>query len=129
MELKLRQLRDKKGFSQEQMADYLKISQSQYYRKEKGSSKIQEKEWNILAKVLGVDKAELKDENTVLAFNNHDEDVYSSHIIYVSEQLASELKEHIKTLKEKNIFIKEQYEFRLKEKDEMIAFLKHKYAT
>ncbi|TRX00157.1 helix-turn-helix domain-containing protein [Flavobacterium gawalongense] len=126
MEIKLRQIREKKGFSQEQMAEYLKISQSQYYRKERGTSKIQEKEWDILAKSLDVNKTELRDKNWVSPFNNHTEDggIYSSHIMYVSEQLVSELKEHVLTLKEKNTLLKEQYEFRIKEKDKMIDFLK-----
>jgi hypothetical protein len=108
------------------MADYLKISQSQYYRKERGTSKIQENEWDILAKILDVDKSELRDESSISTFNNHTEDgdIYSSHIMYVSEQLASELKEHIVTLKEKNTFIKEQYEHRIREKDKMIDLLK-----
>ncbi len=126
MELKLRQHREKKGLSQEQMADYLKISQSQYYRKESGTSKIQEKEWDAIAKILEVDKNELRDENNNSNFNiqNIEGSLYSSHVIYFSEQLANELKEHIVTLKEKYDSMAAQYECRLKEKDDLIAFLK-----
>jgi transcriptional regulator with XRE-family HTH domain len=126
MELKLRQQREKKGLSQEQMAEYLNISQSQYYRKEIGTSKIQEKEWDTIAKILEVDKNELRDENNSSNFNiqNIEGSVYSSHVIYFSEQLTNELKEHIVTLKEKNESIIAQYEYRIKEKDDLIAFLK-----
>jgi transcriptional regulator with XRE-family HTH domain len=126
MELKLRQQREKKGLSQEQMAEYLNISQSQYYRKEIGTSKIQEKEWDTIAKILEVDKNELRDENNSSNFNiqNIEGSVYSSHVIYFSEQLTNELKEHIVTLKEKNDSIVTQYEHRIKEKDDLIAFLK-----
>ena len=126
METKLRQHRERKGFSQEQMAEYLKISQSQYYRKENGISKIQEKEWDVLAKILEVDKNELREENSNSVFNNNtvEGNIYSSHIIYFSEQLVSELQQHISTLKEEKEFIKTQYEHRLKEKDDFIALLK-----
>lgn len=126
MEIKLRQTRENKGFSQEQMAEYLNISQPQYYRKERGTSKIQEHEWDILAKVLEIDKTVLRDKNITLTFNNHNKEtsnqsLQSSHF---SEQLVIELKEHVSTLKEKIIFVKEQYEFRLKDKEDIILLLK-----
>ncbi|MCD0472833.1 MULTISPECIES: helix-turn-helix domain-containing protein [unclassified Flavobacterium] len=126
MRIKLRQIRESRGFSQEQMAEYLEISQPQYYRKERGSSKIQEHEWDILAKVLEVDKNQLRNKNTTLTFNDYNEEIsiQSSQTLHYSEQLVLELKEHVSTLKEKIIFVKEQYESRLKDKEDLILFLK-----
>lgn len=124
MEIKLRQIRESKGISQEQMAEHLKISQPQYYRKEQGTSKIQEFEWDIIANVLKIDKSEIRNEN--LSFSNSKEDINIpySQLLLLSEQLTLELKEHVKTLKQKIIFVKEQYESRLKDKDDLILYLK-----
>ena len=71
-------------------------------------------------------KNELREENSNSVFNNNtvEGNIYSSHIIYFSEQLVSELQQHISTLKEEKEFIKTQYEHRLKEKDDFIALLK-----
>jgi transcriptional regulator with XRE-family HTH domain len=126
LEAKLRQLRETKGYSQEKMAEYLKISQSQYYRKERGTSKIQEKEWDILAEILEVEKNELRNNNNTPTFSTHNEEsnIYSPPTISLAEQLVTELKEHVITLKEKNAMIIEQYEKRLKEKEEQILILK-----
>lgn len=126
MEIKLRQIRESKGFSQEQMAEYLNISQPQYYRKERGTSKIKESEWDILAKVLDMDKNELMDDNSTFISHRPNEEIniQSAQLLYFSEQLILELKEHVSTLKEKIIFVREQYESRLKDKDDLILFLK-----
>ncbi|MET3019702.1 helix-turn-helix domain-containing protein [Flavobacterium hydatis] len=125
MEIKLRQIREGKGFSQEQMAEYLNISQPQYYRKERGTSQIKESEWEIIAKVLDVEKDELKNENSL--FNNKPDEALKNQFVQVlhfSEQLIFELKEHVSTLKEKIIFVRENYESRLKDKEDLILFLK-----
>ena len=124
MEIKLRQIREEKGVSQETMAEYLNISQSQYYRKERGTSKIQESEWDVIAHVLDFDKNEIR--NKTISFNNYKEEntISCSELLLFSEQLTSELQEHIKTLKQKILFIKEQYESRLNDKEELILLLK-----
>ncbi|MFG4002592.1 helix-turn-helix domain-containing protein [Flavobacterium aquidurense] len=124
MEIKLRQIREKKGISQETMAEHLNISQSQYYRKERGTSKIQEREWDIIANVLDIDKSEIKDESNILTISREEILISSSPLFLLSEQLTAELQEHIRTLKQKIIFIKDQYESRLKDKEELILLLK-----
>lgn len=124
MEIKLRQIREKNGISQETMAEHLNISQSQYYRKERGTSKIQEREWDIIANVLDIDKSEIKDESNILTISREEILISSSPLFLLSEQLTAELQEHIRTLKQKIIFIKDQYESRLKDKEELILLLK-----
>lgn len=51
---KLQETRIKKGLSQEQIADVLGMTQSNYSRKENGSSKISKQEWEKLSKTLEV---------------------------------------------------------------------------
>jgi transcriptional regulator with XRE-family HTH domain len=127
MEIKLRQTRESKGYSQEQMAEYLNISQPQYYRKERGTSQIKEAEWDIIARVLDIDKDELKNENSLFYNNKSNEEfnLHSEQLLHFSEQLVFELKEHVSTLKEKIIVVREQYESRLKDKEDLILYLKH----
>lgn len=124
MEIKLRQIREERGISQEQMAQYLKISQPQYYRKEKGSSKILESEWDIISSILGVDKNEIQNKKLGTHTIKEDNTISCSQLLSASETLVFELKEHVKTLKEKIIFVKGQYELRLKDKEEIIILLK-----
>lgn len=51
---KLQEARIRKGLSQEQIADMLGMTQSNYSRKENGSSKISKLEWDRLSKTLEV---------------------------------------------------------------------------
>jgi len=54
MKTKLFETRNKKGFSQEQLADLVGMTQANYSRKENGLSKITQQEWELLAKKLNV---------------------------------------------------------------------------
>lgn len=52
--VKLQEVRMKKGLSQEQIANLVGMTQSNYSRKENGSSKISSNEWERLSKILDV---------------------------------------------------------------------------
>ena len=104
---KLRSLRKEKGWSQEQTADYLCISQSAYARMEKGESHSWANSLSKICEVFEIAPEELfKQENVVI--NNNQQGGYSTNALVVYR------------LTEKLI---EQYEARLKEKDEIIAVL------
>ena len=104
---KLRSLRKEKGWSQEQTADYLCISQSAYARMEKGESYSWANSLSKICEVFEIAPEELfKQENVVI--NNNQQGGYSTNALVVYQ------------LSEKLI---EQYEARLKEKDEIIAVL------
>ncbi len=61
---KLLEARFKKGFSQDQMADMLGMTQSNYSRKKNGISRISKHEWNRLSKTLDVSVDDIfEDEN------------------------------------------------------------------
>jgi transcriptional regulator with XRE-family HTH domain len=53
---KLIQARLSKGYSQEELADLIGMTQSNYSRRENGHKKISEIEWIRIAKELGVEK-------------------------------------------------------------------------
>ena len=52
--IKLTNARINKGFTQQQIADHLCMDISNYSRREKGTSKISNKEWDKLSKILDV---------------------------------------------------------------------------
>ena len=108
---KLKQLRKQKGLSQEQVSDYLNVSQSAYARIENGESHSWSTHIDKICEVFEIKPEELfKDEN-IIVNSNQQGGQFNNAII-------------INQLSEKLI---EQYEIRLKEKDEIIAELKAKF--
>ena len=59
---KLIKARKDKKFSQQDIAEHLNISQTQYLRKEKGEIGITEQEWERIAKLLNVEVEEIKEQ-------------------------------------------------------------------
>lgn len=56
---KLISKRKERGYSQEEMADKVRMSQSQYSRREKGAVRITKKEWDDMANALNADLEEI----------------------------------------------------------------------
>lgn len=108
---KLRSLRKKKGWSQEQTAVYLCISQSAYARMEKGGSNSWATSLTKICEVFEITPEELFKQESVLNINNSNDsqkpmDISNACFFYeMSKKLM------------------QQYEDRLKEKDEIIAAL------
>ena len=109
----IRKLREKQGFSQEYMAAQLGVAQASYARMENAETKITIERLSKIAELLQTDISELFDSSKVTIKNQNNEGVGSGYI----ENLHIENKE----IHEKLI---EQYEQRLKDKDEQIALLK-----
>ena len=108
---KLKQLRKQKGLSQEQVSDYLNVSQSAYARIENGESHSWSTHIDKICEVFEIKPEELfKDEN-IIVNSNQQGGQFNNAII-------------INQLSEKLI---EQYEIRLKEIDEIIAELKAQF--
>jgi len=61
---KLFEARTKKGLSQEQLADLVGMTQSNYSRKENGIKKIVDAEWDKIAKELEVKKEDIYEEDS-----------------------------------------------------------------
>ena len=87
---KLISVRKAKKATQADIATYLKISQPQYYKREKGQMKITDTEWSSIAKLLGV---ELEDIYEPFAGQNS-----LHHQLSIEVDL---LKEKLKMLEEK----------------------------
>lgn len=96
-----------KGFSQEELADLIGMSQSNYSRRENGRKKISEKEWIKIAKELGVEKESIyeSDEETI---------VQNTDINMRQINIPDFIIEHIELLKKENKNLREKLK-RLKE--------------
>ncbi len=103
---KVKLLREEKKISQEFISHELGLSQSQYSRRENGEVKFVAEEIGKLAKILEVSVSQIYGEATN-SFSVHTQNGGNfGQYIQVSEKLI------------------EQYEARLKEKDEMIILIK-----
>lgn len=103
---KVKQLREEKKFSQDYMAHELGLSQSQYSRRENGQIRFMAEEVSQLAELLETTVSELYGEETII-FNNHDQKGGNfGQYLHIPDALI------------------EQYEARLREKDEVIQMLK-----
>lgn len=67
---RLRTLRKQKGMSQEKMAKILSTDTSNYSRKERGETKIQDEEWQKIADALEVPVKDIKENDTKFSINN-----------------------------------------------------------
>ncbi|SDR09815.1 Helix-turn-helix domain-containing protein [Chryseobacterium soldanellicola] len=112
---RIRNFREAKGFSQEDLAERLKISRSAYQRLENGETNSWINHIESICDTLEVTVDELlkTEESFVQVNNNNNESSNSSGVI--QNQTINYI------LSDKLI---EQYEERLKQKDEEIAFLK-----
>ena len=106
---KLRNVRNQKGFTQEYMAESLGISQKQYSRLENGSS---EMTLNYLQKIC--DKLEIKPQDLFDCDIKQENNNQSGGLANSAYLIVNEFSEKLI----------EQYELRLKDKDEQIALLK-----
>ncbi|HPW97794.1 MAG TPA: helix-turn-helix domain-containing protein [Flavobacterium sp.] len=100
---KLRKLRISKGYSQEYMAETLKISQKTYSNMENDKSSISIDTLKKIAQEYEIDLLDiLSDEKVVVQNNNsHDASSFQGGIIFnqLSEELLNQFKERIEDLK------------------------------
>ena len=104
---KLRTLRAERGFTQEKMADLLSIPQASYSNLENNKGKIDLKTIQKIAEIYKIDVIDLLKEE---GFSFHQKNKKGDNNGLVMNQISDKLIE--------------QYEIRLKEKDEVIADLK-----
>lgn len=106
---KLKKMRKEKGWSQEQTADFLCVSQSAYARMERGGSNSWATSLTKISEVFDVTLEELFRQDNILATDANNQQ---------SPNLANACFFYEMSKK-----LMEQYEVRLKEKDEIIAVL------
>ena len=101
-------LRKQKKFSQQDIAEHLNISQTQYQRKEKGEAGITDGEWDRIAKLLEVEVEEIKENsdaaNVMQNFDNSSGNYIGNNNNYcnVPEFILENQKDYINLLKEEN---------------------------
>jgi transcriptional regulator with XRE-family HTH domain len=104
----IKKLRKEKGMTQEQVADYLHVSQSAYARMEAGDNNSWSNHLTSLSELFEIQPENLISTDTVII--NKDQTGGSSNNAYIINQLSEKLIE--------------QFELRLKEKDEIISLLR-----
>ncbi|MCW3162805.1 helix-turn-helix transcriptional regulator [Chryseobacterium oryctis] len=105
--------RKERKFSQQDIAEHLSISQTQYQRKEKGEIGISNSEWERIAKLLEVDVEEIRENSEATnVMNNFDDssgNIGNTNNYYnVPESLLENLQDYISMLKEENQRLKEE---------------------
>ncbi len=110
----LKRTREKRGYSQEFLAEELKISQSAYSDLENNKTKLNLQRLQKIAEVLKTDIFELLSSGDPVTFNDNQKGGVANNA-FVINQLSEQLIE--------------QYEKRLKEKDSVINLLKEQLKT
>ncbi len=109
---KLVQIRTKHSFSQQFMADKMCIDVSTYNRKEKGSVKIREDEWQKLAVILGVPIEDIYEPEEVHHFVFKDNAVGNylgtNHIYSIPEHILESQRKYIEILEQEIFDLKSQ---------------------
>lgn len=106
---KIRNIRNNKGFSQENMADALGISQRQYGRLENGESELTLQYIEKICEVLKINPSELF-ANDINQENTNQSGGFANSAYLIINEFSEKLVE--------------QYEQRLKDKDNEICFLR-----
>ncbi|WP_300686371.1 helix-turn-helix transcriptional regulator [Chryseobacterium sp.] len=106
---KLKNLRKQRGFTQEYMSNILSTDISNYSKKESGSVKIYDDEWEKLAKALDVPVDDIKEERPNGVVQNNDNLVFNDNSSYyqsgiynctIPNYILESQQEYIKLLKE-----------------------------
>ncbi len=112
--IKLNQLRQSKGISQEQMADKLAITASTYSRKESGQVRIRPEEWEKIAKFLEVPVEEVYEPEDSACFILRDQStanhnyVGTNHVYSIPEYFLEMQRKYIEKLEKEITELKNQ---------------------
>ncbi|RXM52623.1 MULTISPECIES: helix-turn-helix transcriptional regulator [unclassified Chryseobacterium] len=117
---KLRLIRKQKGYTQQQVADYIATDVSNYSRKESGDVRIIQDEWDKLARFLEVPIEDIYEDEAASVIVNNDHPVFndrSSSAGVITNQnnydnipgsVIENLQGYIALLKEENERLKEE---------------------
>lgn len=113
---KLRTVRKRKGFTQQQVADFLHTDISNYCRKENGETKIIKEEWDKIAHFLEVPLEEIfEDDEAKVVINNNGENSGAGSGTYntnynIPNSIIENLQDYIALLKDENTTLKKEIE-------------------
>jgi transcriptional regulator with XRE-family HTH domain len=102
---KLIKARKEKNMTQSDMADLLFMSQSQYQRRERGEIRISDEEWMRLAKFLGKELEDIKEEDSITTIYNYDNysgnySASNNYFYNIPEFIMKNQQEYIEMLKQ-----------------------------
>ncbi len=114
--VKLIAARKERNMTQNDMAELLFMSQSQYQRREWGEVRISDGEWERMAKFLGKAVEDIKEEENITTINNHNNcSGYSGYVTgnnyfySIPEFLMKNQQEYIEALKGEIKRLKEEF--------------------
>ncbi|SEH33877.1 helix-turn-helix domain-containing protein [Chryseobacterium culicis] len=114
---KLRNARKRKGFTQQQVADYIATDVSNYSRKESGDVAIRKEEWEKIARFLEVPVEEIYEEEDGKQINNFENitsssgfgnNIQGNYYCNVPEFLLENQRDYIEILKKENQRLQEE---------------------
>ena len=109
---KLIAARKEKNMTQSDIAELLFISQSQYQRREHGEIRISDEEWERMAKILGKEMQDIKEEDNFTTINNYDNcsgySASNNYFYNIPEFIMRNQQEYIEMLKEEIKQLKEE---------------------
>ncbi|WP_317044728.1 helix-turn-helix transcriptional regulator [Chryseobacterium sp. PMSZPI] len=118
---KLRVIRKLKGYTQQQVADYIATDVSNYSRKESGDVKIIRDEWDKIARLLEVPVEDIYEDDDATIVVNNDHPVYNdssgtsagsinnlNNYNNIPGSIIENLQGYIALLKEENERLKEE---------------------
>lgn len=106
--LQLKKIRIEKGISQEQLADLIGMTQSNYSRRENGKKNITEQEWKKIAKALNINVEDIfRSDAVLLEVSLEERPAIDQNLTLISE--------YIHKLENENAMLKEKLKIFLKE--------------
>lgn len=117
---KLRLIRKQKGYTQQQVADYIATDVSNYSRKESGDVRIIQDEWDKIARFLEVPVEDIYEDETAAVVVNNDHPVFNdrstpaglitnqNNYDNIPGSIIENLQNYIALLKEENERLKEE---------------------
>ena len=110
---KLIAARKEKNMTQNDMAELLFISQSQYQRRECGEIRISDEEWERIAKLLGKEIQDIKEEDNITNVYHYDNasgsySASNNYFYNIPEFIMKNQQDYIEMLKEEIKWLKEE---------------------
>ena len=101
--------------TQSEIAELLFISQSQYQRRERGEIRISDEEWERIAKILGKEVQDIKEEDSITAIYNFENNsgnypASNNYFYNIPEFIMKNQQDYIEMLKEEIKKLKEEIE-------------------
>ena len=100
--------RKEKNVTQHDMADLLFMSQSQYQRRERGEIRISDEEWVRIAKFLGKEVEDIKEDDHIIGSYSTNCSSSDNYYCNIPESMVKNQQDYIEMLKQEIKCLKEE---------------------